>query len=161
MRSASLCSRSRCRETHGGQRCRSVSRRLWPYEEQDRRSVLLVGQDSAEGDEGVPGICRMRQQPASLAAICSSLSVSSSICSSTVLHSFQRMSIRLPIIGVSALSAFSRTSAIATLSFAGFSANTVPRSKRKALIWLMIAVRRDTSRSRIRCVSWRRDRTQK
>jgi hypothetical protein len=63
--------------------------------------------------------------------------------------------IRFRIIGVSALSAFSRTSAIAALSLAGFCANTMPRSSRNARIWLMAALRRATSRSRIRCIACR------
>ena len=41
----------------------------------------------------MPGICRMRQQPASLEAICSSRSVSSSICCSTVFHSLREVQV--------------------------------------------------------------------
>jgi hypothetical protein len=48
----------------------------------------------------------------------------------------------LRIIGVNA---FSRTSAIAAFSLAGFCGNTIPRSSRNARIWLMTAVRRETN----------------
>lgn len=58
-------------------------------------------------------------------------------------------------LGVRSASAFSRMSAIAALSFAGVCANTIPRSSRKALNWLMTAVRREISRSRTRWIAWR------
>ncbi len=100
----------------------------------------------------MPGICRIRQQAASFVAICSSLSVSSSIYRSTVFHSSRSILIRF---GVSELSAFSRTPPIAALNLAGFCANTMPRPNRNARIWLMTDVRRATRRSRIRCIAYR------
>jgi hypothetical protein len=61
----------------------------------------------------------MRVQPASATLIRSNCVVSSSIYCSTVFHSSHRMPIRLRIIGVSALFAFSSTSTMAAFSFAG------------------------------------------
>ena len=79
----------------------------------------------------MPGILRMRVQPASAAEIRSNSSLSSSTCCSTVFHSPHSVSIRLRISGVRSASAFSRISAIAAFSLAGFFSNTMPRSSRK------------------------------
>jgi len=97
----------------------------------------------------------MRVQPGSAAEIRSSCMVGSSICCSPVFHSLHSISMRLRICGVRSASAFSRMSAMAALSFAGVCAITIPRSSRKALNWLMTAVRREISRSRTPWIAWR------
>ncbi len=97
-----------------------------------------------------PGISRRRWQTGSLPPMASICVLNDSTCSSSCVHSSHIVASKARIRGDSCASAFSRISGICRRRLAGLLLKVTPRSRRKARIWLITAVRRDTSRSRTR-----------